>query len=93
MQDALILTTMLACAMLPFVGCARLMYQGHAGYTLTLISVLGAAFAILLFATNHDIGLDPVRAIGMALLFCLPALAGGMAGTLLGHMLRKRREK
>jgi len=90
MQDALILTTMLACAMLPFVGCARLMYRGYAGYTLSLLSVLGAAFAILLFGTNHDIGLDPVRAMGMALLFCLPALAGGLAGSLLGAMLRKR---
>jgi len=93
MQDVLILTTMFACAMLPFVGCARLMYQGHAGYTLTLLSVLGAAFAILLYGTNHDVGLDPVQAMGMALLFCLPALAGGLAGSLLGHLLNKRKEK
>ena len=90
MQDFLVLSTMLACAMLPFVGCARLMYQGHAGYTLTLLSVLGAAFAILLFGTNYDVGLDPVQAMAMALLFCLPALAGGLAGTLLGKLLRDR---
>lgn len=93
MQDVLIVSTMLACAMLPFVGCARLMFQGHAGYTLTLLSVLGAAFAILLYGTNHDVGLDPVQAMGMALLFCLPALAGGLAGALLGHILRKRKRK
>ena len=91
MQDILILTTMLACALLPFVGCARLMYQGFAGYAVTLLSVLGAAFAILLYGTNHDVGLDPVQAMGMALLFCLPALAGGLAGSLLGHILRKHR--
>jgi len=91
MQDALILATMLACALVPFVGCARLMFQGHAGYTLTLLSVLGAAFAILLYGTNNDVGLDPVQAMGMALLFCLPALAGGLAGSLLGKLLRDRR--
>jgi len=58
-----------------------------------VLSILGAALAILIFATNRYIGIDFVQAWTIALLFVLPALMGAGAGTLLGWLIRKRRER
>jgi hypothetical protein len=38
-------------------------------------------------------GIDPLRAIGIAMVCLLPALIGAGAGMLLGHMILRRRLK
>ena len=59
-----------------------LVLKGKNGLALTIVSLLGAGFSIMIYATNHDFGIDPVRAIGIALVFFLPALLGSAAGAI-----------
>ncbi|WP_131801589.1 UDP-N-acetylmuramate--alanine ligase [Cognatiyoonia koreensis] len=70
-----------------------LMVRGRAGLVLTVLSLLGALLAILVFATGTPIGIDPLQAWTIALLFVLPAMCGALAGTLLGWLIRWRRER
>jgi len=81
---------MLACAGLPFWLLTKLMRDGQSGLALTIISVVGATLAIFFFASGRPIGVEPVFAMGVALLICVPAFLGCASGMLLGWLLRKR---
>lgn len=85
--------SMLISAFAAFLLATRWMERGKSGAALTLISLTGASFVILFYAAQGTLGLDPVQAISWALLFALPATAGACAGTLLGWLIRKRRDK
>lgn len=92
-EGALLIAAMTACGLIPMFWLNYLMIRGKAGLVLTVLSVLGAVLVILVFATSRPIGIDPLRAWTIALLFVLPALLGAMAGTLLGWLIRRRRDR
>ncbi len=85
-----VLALMICAAMLPFALLARLVRGGKSGLALSLMSIAGGIFVILIYASGRPFGVDPVRAISIAMLVFLPALLGGGAGALLGWMLRRR---
>lgn len=93
MGDLAVLGPMLACALIPLVICTRWVEQGKVGFALTALCIFGAALTVLMYATNHDFGLYPIRAISWALLFALPATLGSGAGTLLGWLIRRRKDR
>lgn len=93
LEEVLFIAGMTLCALLPFAGLTWMVLKGKNGLALTIVSLLGAGFSIMIYATNHDFGIDPVRAIGIALVFFLPALLGSGAGALLGWVIRRRRER
>ena len=93
MQTLAILGVMSACALIAFAGLVRLVRQGQSGAALTIVSVLGGVFVLLLYAAGRPFGIDPVLAMGGAMLFVLPALLGAGAGALLGWMLRRRDDR
>lgn len=67
--------------------------RGRFGVPLTVVSLLGGALAVLLYATNGTIGMDPLQAYAIGLIGVLPAFIGAQAGFLLGWMIWKRRQK
>ena len=69
LEEILFLAGMAICGLIPFVLLTWLMQKGKNGLALTILSVLGAGFTVMIYATNHDFGIDPVRAIGIALIF------------------------
>lgn len=77
-------------ALVPFAALVRLVRGGHAGWAMTILSVIGGSLVVLLYASGRPFRMDPVVAMSLALLLALPALLGGGAGALLGWMLRKR---
>jgi hypothetical protein len=81
---------MLTCAMLPFVLLTRLMRTGQSGLALTVTSVIGATLAVFIYASGRPFGIDPIFAMGAAMLVCVPAFLGSVSGALLGWLLRKR---
>jgi uncharacterized membrane protein YsdA (DUF1294 family) len=81
---------MVCAAMLPFVLLAWLVRSGKSGLALSLMSIIGAVFVVLIYASGRPFGVDPLRAMSTAMLIFLPALLGGGAGALLGWMLRRR---
>ncbi|WP_341365571.1 UDP-N-acetylmuramate--alanine ligase [Yoonia sp. BS5-3] len=85
-----IVAGMCAAALVPFALLARIMRKGRGGLALTILSLLGAGFAVLLYAAGRPFGIDPVLAMSLALLLVLPAFSGAAAGALLGWLLRKR---
>ena len=93
LEELLFLAGMSLCALLPFAVTTWAGQRGKHGLALTICSILGAALTVLIFATSNDFGLDPVRAMGIALIFFLPATLGALAGWLLGWMVRRRRER
>lgn len=84
---------MLACAIVPFAGVTSLVRRGHGGWALGLSSITGGVLAILLFASGRPFGIDPVFAMGTALLVVFPALLGCTAGGVLGWLMRKRDDR
>lgn len=84
---------MLLCAMLPFAVLARLMRAGQSGLSLSIISGIGGVFVILIYASGRPFGIDPVLAMTLAMLACVPALLGGIAGAVLGWLLRRRDDR
>jgi hypothetical protein len=90
MVQILIFGGMLVCAMIPFFIVTRLMRAGEVGFTLTIIAVIGGTFAIFLYASGRPFGVDPVLAMGISMLACVPALLGSLSGALLGWLIRKR---
>ena len=92
-EDVLIVGCMILCALFPMVWLTYLMIRGKSGLTLTVLSLLGAALVILVFATSRQIGIEPVRAWAIALIFVLPAMIGASSGTLLGWLVRRRRDR
>ena len=93
MADLAVIAVMFVSAMIPFVVMARLMLAQKTGFALTIISVLAAGVAIFVFASTTPVGIDPIFAIGVAMVSILPALIGAGAGALLGHLLLRRRFK
>lgn len=88
-----IIGAMTFCALLPFALLVKLVRGGHAGWSISLLSVLGACLMILMFATGRPFGINPAFAMTAALLVFLPALLGGSAGALLGWLLRRRDDR
>ncbi|MCO4846538.1 MAG: UDP-N-acetylmuramate--alanine ligase [Yoonia sp.] len=93
MADVAIIAVMFVSAMIPFAVMARLMLAQKSGLALTVMSLLAAAVAIFIFASTTPVGIDPLFAIGVAMVSLLPALIGAGAGALLGHLLLRRRFK
>ncbi len=93
MSQVLVLGLMLTCAALPFVFLAKLMRAGQSGLALSIISVIGASFVILVYASGRPFGIDPVIAMMAAMLACTPALLGGAAGMFLGWLLRRQDDR
>lgn len=91
MADLAILAIMLAFALLGFFMMHRLVFAQRSGAALTFVSVISAALAFFVFAGTTPIGMDPLRAIGAALVCLLPALVGAGAGALLGWLMLRRR--
>lgn len=89
--DLLVVTGMTACGLLPCLVAAVWMKAGKTGYTLTLFAILGACLAIAWQASTRLMGVDPAKAIAVALLIFLPATIGCAVGALLGWMLERRR--
>ncbi len=91
MADLAIIAVMFAFAMLGFFMMYRLILAQKSGGALTFISLLSAVLAFAVFAGTTPIGVDPLRAMGAALVCLLPALVGAGAGALLGWMILRRR--
>ncbi len=84
---------LLTCAMVPFMLLTRLMRMGQSGLSLSIASVIGATLVIFFYASGRPFGINPVFAMTVSLLVCVPALLGCVAGALLGWLLRKRDER
>ena len=93
MQTIAILGMMSGCALVAFFALARVVRAGQAGLGLSIIAAIGACLTVLMYAAGRPFGIDPVIAMGGALLFALPALLGAGAGALLGWMLRRRDDR
>lgn len=90
MTELLVFSGMLACAVLPFWWLTRLMRSGQSGLALTIISIVGGALVISIYASGRPFGVDPVKAMAFAMLVCVPAFLGCVAGLSLGWLLRRR---
>ncbi len=93
MAQFLILGVMLSCAAVPFVLLTKLMRTGQSGLALSTISVIGATLAIFVYASGRPFGIDPVFAMTVAMLACIPAFLGGTAGAFLGWLLRRQDDR
>ncbi len=93
MTEIGILGLMLIAAMLPFILMVKLVRSGKNGPALSLMSIAGGVFVVLIYASGRPFGIDPVGAMSGAMLVFLPALLGGGAGALLGWMLRRRDDR
>jgi len=93
MTQLLILGVMLVCAGLPFVLLTKLMRTGQSGLAVTFGSVIGATLVILIYASGRPFGIDPVFAMTIAMLVCVPALLGSTAGAFLGWLLRRQDDR
>lgn len=93
MADLAVIAVMFVSAMIPFAVMTQLMLVQKSGLALTVMSLLAAGVAIFIFASTTPVGIDPLFAIGLAMVCLLPALIGAGAGAMLGHMLLRRRFK
>ncbi len=93
MADFAVISIMIVSALAAFGVMARLMLLQKSGLALTLVSLIAAGLAVLIFASSTPIGLDPVRAIAIAMVCLFPALLGAGAGALLGSMILRRRQR
>ncbi len=93
MVQLLVFGGMLICAMVPFVLMTWLMRGGQTGLALTIISVIGATLVVFIYASGRPFGVDPVLAMSIAMLACVPALLGCAAGMLLGWLLRRQDDR
>ena len=93
MMQLLVLGIMLTCAMLPFAVLTLLMRSGRTGLALTIVSVIGAALVVSIYASGRPFGVDPVMAMTVALMACVPAFLGSTAGAFLGWLLRRQDER
>lgn len=90
MIQVMVFGVMLTCAMLPFLLLTRVMRTGQSGLALTISSVIGATLVIFIYASGRPFGIDPVFAMGAAMLVFVPALLGSISGAFLGWLLRRR---
>lgn len=86
-EAALIVVAMIASGVIPLIWLTYLMRRGKAGLALWVLVVLALVLAGLVFATGRPVGIDPLQAWSIALLFGVPACAGASAGALLGAYL------
>ena len=93
MMQFFVIGGMLASAMLPFALLVWLVRSGRNGLALTIVSLIGAAFAIFIFASGRPFGISPVFAMTAAMLVCVPALLGSTAGVFLGWLLRRQDDR
>jgi len=93
MTQLLVLGVMLICGGLPFVMLTKFMRSGQSGMALTIASVIGATLVILIYASGRPFGIDPVFAMTVAMLVCVPALLGSTAGAFLGWLLRRQDDR
>ena len=93
MAQVLIFGLMLIAAALPFVLLTKLMRAGQTGLAITIVSVIGAALAISVYASGRPFGIDPVVAMTVAMLAFVPAVLGGVMGAFLGWLLRRRDDR
>ena len=93
MVQVMIFGGMLIAAMAPFLLLTWLMREGQSGLALSIGSVIGATLVIFIYASNGTFGVNPVFATGVAMLVCVPATLGAIAGGLLGWLLRKRDDR
>ena len=93
MTELAVFGLMLACSLGAFGLVTWLTRRGQSGLALTTIALTGAALAILLFASGRPFGISQVYAMAAAMLVCLPAFLGTLAGALLGWLLRRRDDR
>lgn len=93
MMQVFVFAGMVFSAMLPFALLTWLVRSGRNGLALTIISLIGATFAIFIFASGRPFGIHPVFAMTVAMLVCVPALLGSTAGAFLGWLLRKQDDR
>lgn len=93
MAQVLVLGIMLTSAVVPFALLTKLMRSGQSGLTLAIVSVIGAALVIFIYASGRPFGIEPVFAMAVAMLGCVPALLGAAAGALLGWLLRRQDDR
>ena len=93
LADIGVLVVMLICGGVPFIILCKLMIMGKTGLALTLIAILGAALMISMYASTRPMGIDPLSAIIAGLVFLTPAMAGGLAGVVLGWLIYRRRQR
>jgi membrane protein YqaA with SNARE-associated domain len=84
---------MAAAGLIPFFAAAVWMKAGKVGWTLSLFAILGACLVLSMQASTRLMGVDPIKAIGAALLVFLPATIGCAVGALAGWMIERRRVK
>jgi len=93
MAQLLVFGLMLISAALPFALLTKLARAGQTGLTVTIISVIGATLVIFIYASGRPFGINPVFAMAVAMLACIPALLGGTAGAFLGWLLRRQDDR
>lgn len=91
MTDMTFIAVMFAFALLGFFVMHRLVLAQRSGPALTVMSLLAAGIAFFVFAGTTPIGIDPLRAMGIALVGLLPAFVGAGAGAFSGWLMLRRR--
>ena len=93
MAQLFVLGVMLTCAVLPFAVLTKLMRGGQSGLAMTIIAVSVATLAIFVYASGRPFGIDPILAMTIAMLACVPAFLGSTAGAFLGWLLRRQDDR
>lgn len=93
MTQLIVFGGMLTCAMVPFALLTWLMRSGQIGLSMTIMSVIGATLVIFIYASGRPFGIDPLFAMMVAMLACVPALLGSTAGAFLGWLLRRQDDR
>ncbi|MCA1774644.1 MAG: UDP-N-acetylmuramate--alanine ligase [Paracoccaceae bacterium] len=92
MGQIYLLAIMIVGAVIPFAAMTYWVQRGRNGFALSLVSVIGGALVLLLFASVRPVGADPLMAMAWAQFFVFPGFIGALAGGLLGWLVRRRRD-
>lgn len=93
METVLIVVAMTLIGLVSMLVTAQPAKRGRFGLPMSVVCVLGGTLAVLIYATNGTIGLDPLQAYAIGLIGVLPAFIGAQAGFLVGWLVWKRRQK
>ena len=93
MAGLVVFAIMVIGAFIPFGLIGYWVRKGKNGLALSMGSLIGAGLVILVWGSDGRLGLDPRVALWWAMLFFVPAAMGGLAGWLLGWLLRRRDER